>query len=245
MTNKIVALIPARGGSKGVPGKNLRLVGGHPLIAYSIRAALLAKGVDSVVVSTDCPEIASVSKEYGAEVPFFRPAHLAGDRSTDYDVIEHYLSWERQHRASAADWAEYVVHLRPTTPLRDPAVIEQAIQAIRSHAECTSLRSGQEMGETAYKTCEVENGYVKGLCGMGFDADRLNAPRQTFPVTYQLNGYVDILKSAFILQSKLLHGNRCLLFETKPNHEIDRPEDFALVEFLLERQLVSATSLFS
>ncbi|PYR99017.1 MAG: cytidylyltransferase, partial [Acidobacteria bacterium] len=136
--SKVFALIPARGGSKGVPKKNIKLLGGYPLIAYSIAAAKLCPLVDRIVVSTDSEDIANISKKYGADVPFLRPAELATDSSPDRDFILHALAYfERQERNTP----EYIVHLRPTTPLRDPALMAEAIECIRNNSEATSLRS--------------------------------------------------------------------------------------------------------
>ena len=107
---KIYAIIPARGGSKGVPRKNIRLVGGHPLIAYSIVAARQCRRIDRVIVSTDSPEIADIARAYGAEAPFLRPPELAQDASGDIDFIRHALDWFQQHDHAEP---EMLVHLRP------------------------------------------------------------------------------------------------------------------------------------
>ena len=114
----VVALIPARGGSKGVPKKNIAPLGGHPLIAYSIAAAARCPDIARVIVSTDAPDIAECARAYGAETPFLRPAPLAQDGSTDLDVVVHALEWLAAHEGLRP---ELLVLLRPTTPLRDPA----------------------------------------------------------------------------------------------------------------------------
>ena len=119
----IQAFIFARGGSKGLPGKNMRNFCGKPLIAWSIEQALAVKSINSVIVSTDSQEIAEASREYGAEVPFIRPTEIAGDRSTDFDFIKHALDWLSQNDAEP----DFIVHIRPTTPFRDPAIIDLAV----------------------------------------------------------------------------------------------------------------------
>ena len=112
----VVALVPARAGSKGVPNKNIRSLAGHPLLAYSVRAGVKAGNIDRVIVSTDSAEYADIAKRYGGEAPFLRPAPLAGDRSSDYEFIAHALDWMQQNEKRLPD---LIVHLRPTTPLRE------------------------------------------------------------------------------------------------------------------------------
>ena len=112
--SEVVALIPARAGSKGVPGKNIRLLGGYSLLAWSIAASLKTKSIDRVIVSTDSEEYATLARELGADVPFLRPAELSGDRSTDYDFVLHSLNWLRENSSEP----DYIVHIRPTTPFR-------------------------------------------------------------------------------------------------------------------------------
>ena len=122
---KVVALIPARAGSKGVPNKNIRLLGGHPLLAWSIAACLKSSTIDRVIVSTDSTEYASLAIKLGAEAPFLRPVEISGDRSTDYDFIVHAMDWLAAEKGAP----EYLVHIRPTTPLRDQKMIDDAVAA--------------------------------------------------------------------------------------------------------------------
>ena len=157
---KIYAIIPAWSGSKGVPKKNIRLLGGHPLIAYSIVAARRCRHIDRVIVSTDSPEIADISGAYGAEAPFLRPAELARDSSTDVEFIRHALDWFQDHEHLQP---ELLVHLRPTTPLRESALIDSAIDLIASHDEATSLRSAHQVAEPPEKMFRVEDGFLTGL----------------------------------------------------------------------------------
>jgi CMP-N,N'-diacetyllegionaminic acid synthase len=120
-----IAIIPARSGSKGVIDKNIRVLSGRPLIAYSIQAALIADNIDRVIVSTDSEHYAYIAREYGAEVPFLRPAEISTDFSSDYDLMKHALDWLK---TSEGKIPEYIVHLRPTTPLRDPAIVDAAVE---------------------------------------------------------------------------------------------------------------------
>ena len=126
--SKVIALIPARAGSKGVPNKNTRLLGGYPLIAWSIMAAKKARSIDRVIVSTDSYEYAQLAIQLGAEAPFLRPAEISGDRSTDFDFIAHALDWFADNGGEP----EYIVHIRPTTPFRDPAQIDAAVRLFQS-----------------------------------------------------------------------------------------------------------------
>ncbi len=229
--NGVVALIPARAGSKGVRGKNLRRLMGYPLIAYSIRAALETPGIDRVLFSTESEEYAEIARGYGAETPFLRPAELASDEATDYEVVFHALEWLKANSAEVPRW---VVHLRPTTPLRDPDLIDQAIRTIRNHDQATALRSVHEMPETAYKMMQIHEGRLLCAFTESPELDEGNRPRQQYPKTYQPNGYVDVLKSEFVLNHPgKVHGNHVLAFETPPVVEVDSENDFHLLEFSL------------
>jgi len=238
----IVALIPARAGSKGVPHKNIRPLGGHPLLAWSIQAALRSKLIDKVVVSTDSQEYADLAISLGAEAPFLRPAEISGDRSTDYDFVVHALDWFSAHGGEP----QHIVHLRPTTPLRAPALIDQAIEAFRNHPQATALRSVHEMSESAYKAFELApQGQLKRLGSDSTALDAANNARQQFPATYSANGYVDVLASAFVRRSGLIHGDWVLPFVTPPVVEVDTEEDFAHLEYQLTRMPSIAQQLFS
>lgn len=228
----IIAVIPARSGSKGVPDKNIKLLAGKPLIAYSIAAAKKSKLINRIIVSTDSKKYANIAKKYGAEAPFLRPAELAGGKSTDYDWVNHLLNWLDTNEDNNP---EYLVHLRPTTPLRDPEIIDNAIEELINNSKATALRSGHEMPETAYKQFELENGYYKTICVGSFDLDEANKSRQEFPKTYGPNGYVDVLKTKYILDNHLLHGNHVMGFITKYSTEIDSQEEYQFLEWQINK----------
>ena len=219
----VVALIPARAGSKGVPNKNIRPLNGHPLLAYSVKAGVLTKGIDRTLVSTDSPEYRDICLKYGAEVPFLRPAAISGDKATDLQYVLHTLDWLEREEKRVPD---FIVQLRPTTPLRDPALIREALERMTNDPGPTALRSIQEMSETAYKCFEVENGRLKCIGTGSFDVEEANRPRQSFPATYYPNGYVDILRTSFIRQANKLHGDRVAAFVTPRTVEVDTQEDF-------------------
>jgi len=229
---KIIAVIPARSGSKGLPNKNIKELAGKPLIAYSIMAAQKTKLIDRIIVSTDSEEYASLAIEYKAEVPFLRPAELAGDSSTDYDFVKHLLDWLTENEGYNP---EYIIHLRPTTPLRDPSILNNSIEKFMNNAEATSLRSAHEMPETAYKQFELEGKYFKTICTDSFDLDDANNSRQSFPKTYTPNGYVDILRTSHILVNHLLHGNRVMGYVTDFTIEVDTVDDFEFLEWQINK----------
>jgi N-acylneuraminate cytidylyltransferase len=235
--DKIVAIIPARAGSKGVPNKNVRPLGGHTLLSWSIMACLKSKTIGRVIVSTDSAEYAELARSLGAEAPFLRPPEISGDRATDYDFIVHALDWF----ASNGDEPEYLVHIRPTTPLRDPQLVDDAVQAFISATKGTALRSVHEMSESAYKTFEIApDGQLKRLGSQDTALDSANNARQQFPCTYQANGYVDVLSSAFVRRAELLHGDHVIPFLTPVVVEVDTEDDFAHLEFqLLQSPLIT------
>ena len=237
----ILAVIPARSGSKGVPNKNIKELAGKPLIAYSISAAIKSKLIDRVIVSTDSEKYASISKDYGAEVPFIRPNEYSGDDSTDYDFVKHLLDWLAKNEGNTPD---YIIHLRPTTPLRDPSILDNVIEKFMNNGEATSLRSAHEMPETAYKQFELEGKYFKTICTDSFDLDDANNSRQSFPKTYTPNGYVDILRTSHILENHLLHGNRVMGYVTDFAIEVDTIDDFGFLEWQIKSNNKLINSLF-
>lgn len=240
MTN-IVAVIPARSGSKGVVGKNTKLLAGYPLLSYSIAAAQLTKGIDRIIVSTDSKEYASIARKHGAEVPFLRPDEISSDTSTDYDVIRHLFDWMLR---SEGKLPEYLVHLRPTTPLREVTYIEAAIERMKHTNSATALRSIHEMSETAYKSFEIEKGYLKCICSCSLDIEAANLSRQTYNKTYQANGYVDVIKTAYVIKNNKLHGDHVIAFVTPRVVEVDTVDDFDYLEYLVAKEPAIVNALF-
>ncbi len=226
----VLALIPARSGSKGVPDKNVHHVGGYPMIAWTIRACLLSQCFERVVVSTDSPKYAEIAVAWGAEAPFLRPGHLATEDSEDYETIIHALDWLKDNAFDPL----LLVHMRPTTPLRDPALIRQAIGAFDRATGSTALRSVHEMSESAYKTFEVEStGVLRAVGATTTATDAANTGRQQFPATYQANGYVDVLSVDFIRSTGNLHGDRVEPFVTPSVTEVDAIDDLNYLEYQL------------
>lgn len=227
---KTVALVPARAGSKRVTGKNLRRLGGHPLVAYAIAAARASAEIDDVVVTTDSPEIAEVARRYGASVPFLRPAHLSGDDSLDIDFFNHYLGTLSQRGITPP---ELIVHLRPSTPLRDPRVVDQAVRFLRVHPQLTSLRSMHRTSQTPYKMFRREGAIAQPFMTLAGERESYNLPRQRFEDAYEPNGCVDVIRPSVLASTGLLHGGAMAIWETEPVPDIDEPADLQRAEQLL------------
>ena len=228
---KIVAIIPARSGSKGIKNKNLALLDNHPLIAYSIVLAKMVPQIDKVIVSTDSKRYAEISKKFGAEVPFLRPAKLSGSKSSDYDFMLHAVKWFEKNNKLP----EYFVHLRPTTPLRDPSIVKKAIDHMISNKEATALRSCHLAPESPFKWFRInKKGFFTDLSGKDTKLDEYNGPRQNYPDVFIPNGYVDIVRSSVIKEQKLLHGNKVLAFQTPFCNEVDTVEELELIKYQLK-----------
>ena len=226
----IIALIPARSGSKGLTNKNIKELGGFSLLEWSIKACQKSKLIDRIYVSTDSEEYRDLAIKAGAEVPFLRPKILSKDDSTDIEFINHALCWMEINNL----FPEIFVHIRPTTPFRNPLIIDQAIRSFKSCPSATSLRSVHKMSESAYKTFEIGNKkFLKCTFTDEYNVDINNGPRQAFPDTFYPNGYVDVLSTKFIKNNNKLHGSNCLSFITEFSIEVDTKEDFDLLEFKL------------
>lgn len=221
-----MAVIPARGGSKSVPKKNIRQFQGHPLVAFSIAAAKLSKEIDRVIVSTDSAEIAEISRQYGAEVPFLRPSEYARDDSPDIDFIKHIINWMYINEKRIP---KFLVHLRPTTPIRDTILIDEAVCSIKQDENATSLRSGSICVHPPYKWFKKAGTYLEPLI-QGMTCDEANLPRQDFPEVYVPNGYVDVIKADFVIKTDLLHGNRMIGYKTEEVPDIDTEWDLKKLE---------------
>ncbi len=229
---EVLALIPARGGSRGIPRKNLLMVAGKPLIAHSIEHARASGLVTRTIVSTDDAEIADVARRYGAEVPMMRPAEFAGDRSTDLDVFRHALGWLREHEGYACD---AVVHLRPTAPVRRVALVDAAVAMLLASPAADSLRSVSLPGQTPYKMWRLSDGWLRPLVELEGIVEAHSRPRQELPPVYWQNGYVDVIRPRTILTLGTMAGHHVLPFVIDdPVPEIDYREDVPALEAALE-----------
>src|SRR5512141_50893 len=180
MKPEVLALIPARGGSKGIPRKNIRPFAGYPLIAWSIAAAKQSSFVTRLIVSTDDPEIAAVARECGAETPFLRPSELAQDNTTDLPVFEQALAWLEENEGYQP---EVLVQLRPTSPIRPRDCVDNAVKILLAHADADCVRGVVPAGQNPHKMWRFagEGQPMKPLLQVEGIAEPYNAPRQILP----------------------------------------------------------------
>jgi CMP-N,N'-diacetyllegionaminic acid synthase len=228
MKNKIIAVIPARSGSKSVKDKNIKMLAGKPLIAYSIEQCFKSRLFKNVYVSTDSKKYARISQRFGPVKIILRPKKISNDMSTDYEMIKHLID-------NIDDNYEYIAHIRPTTPQRNIKDLKKAISAF-INSNFSSLRSVHEMSESSYKTVEILNGQLKTLKKLKLSLDDINMPRQNFPKTYSPNGVIDIYKKSIIINKKKLLGNKIKAFITSRSQEVDVIEDFKYLEYLWQNK---------
>ena len=172
---EVLAIIPARGGSKGIPRKNIRNFAGYPLLAYSIAAGLQAKSVTRVIVSTDDEEIAVVAREFGAGTPFMRPVEFAQDDTTDLPVFQHALAWLAEHEGYKP---EVVVQLRPTSPIRPRDCVDSAVNTLLAHPDADSVRGVVPAGQNPHKMWRISgrDGRMTPLLAVAGITEPYNAP---------------------------------------------------------------------
>lgn len=236
---EIIAIVPARSGSKGIKDKNIIDFCGFPLMAYSIMTARMCEFINHVIVSTDSEVYAEIAKQYGAEVPFLRPKDISGSASQDIDYLNHALQVLGNKSNSVP---EYIVLLRPTTPLRDIDTVTRAILTMKANETCSAVVSVHYTDECPYKWMKVsKSGYLESPF-QGMHPDDVNLPRQSFEKLLIPDGYVDILKSETILEEHCVYGERALPFMVQSNVvDIDNMAD-------LERAIQSdvfATKIYS
>jgi len=228
-----LAIIPARGGSKGIPGKNIRSFGGYPLIAWSIAAARQSALVTRLIVSTDDEAIAAVAREYGAETPFLRPAALAQDDTTDFPVFEHAISWLDEHEGYRPD---IVVQLRPTSPVRPNDLVEQAIRRLLEHHDADCVRGVVAATQNPFKMWRShgEDQPITPLLQVDGIAEPYNAPRQFLPPVYWQTGHIDVIRISTIVQKRSLTGEVIYPLMVDPRYavDIDTQSDWARSEAL-------------
>lgn len=228
---EILALIPARGGSKGIPRKNLLPVAGRPLIAYPIATALASQCITRTIVSTDDAEIAEASRAAGAEVPFIRPAAYAHDTATDLDVFRHALTWLREHEGYTCD---LVVHLRTTAPVRHAAVVDEAITRLLARPDAHALRSVSRPHQSPFKMWRPAGDFIEPLVPVAGLAEAHSQPRQVLPEVFWQSSYVDIVRPEVVLDLGMIAGHRVLPFLiTDPSPDLDDVEDIPALEAAL------------
>ena len=230
---EVLAIIPARGGSKSISRKNIRSLAGYPLIAYSIAAGLAAQTVDRVIVSTDDEEIARIAREFGAETPFIRPISLAMDDTPDLPVFEHALTWLAENEGYQP---QIVVQLRPTSPFRRTQHIDQAVYRLIERPEADAIRTVCTPFQNPFKMWKIDSdGFLQPLIDIGV-AEPYNLPRQALPDVYWQTGYVDVAWTDTILTKHSMTGEAILplLIEAEEWIDIDSLDDWRRAERLLE-----------
>ena len=228
----VLAIIPARGGSKSIPHKNIRLFANHPLIAYSISAGLAAESVTRVIVSTDDQDIADISLKYGSEIPFLRPAVLAQDDTPDLPVFQHALEWLENNEQYTPD---IVVQLRPTSPFRRIQHIDSAVLRLLEHPEADAVRTVCIPFQNPFKMWRIEsNGFMQPVMDIGVP-EPYNLPRQSLPKIYWQTGYVDAIWTDTIRTKHSMTGERILPLIIGADEwiDIDSPDDWRRAERLI------------
>jgi YrbI family 3-deoxy-D-manno-octulosonate 8-phosphate phosphatase len=231
----ILALIPARGGSKSIPHKNIHPLAGFPLIAYSIAAAKQSKLVTRTIVSTDDDEIAYIAREFGAETPFMRPTEFAQDNTLDYPVFTHALTWLKEHEGYQPD---ILVQLRPTSPLRPPDCVDQAVQILLDHSKADSVRGVIPSGQNPFKMWKVsDQGRMTPLLSLSGVSEPYNSPRQVLPQTYWQTGHIDAIRLSTIINKHSLSGDIIYPLQIDPRYaiDIDTLRDWQRAEWLINQ----------
>jgi YrbI family 3-deoxy-D-manno-octulosonate 8-phosphate phosphatase len=229
---EVLAVVPARGGSKSIPRKNIRPLAGHPLLAYSIAAGLQSDSVTRVIISTDDEETAEIARKYGAEVPFLRPPELASDVTPDLPVFQHALDWLESEEGYRPD---IVVQLRPTSPVRPPDCIDTAVKILLANPEADSVRGVVPSGQNPYKMWRIsEDEYLEPLLNIDQD-EPYNMPRQELPQTYWQTGHIDVIRPATIKEKKSMSGDIILPLFIDPMYtvDIDTLRDWQRTEWMM------------
>ena len=243
----ILAIIPARSGSKSVIDKNIRLIDGKPMLAYSIAHAQQSEYIGRVILSTDSEKYADIGREYGAEVPFLRPAEYATDTALDFDVFYHALTWLKEHEDYVP---ELVVQLRPTYPVRRVSDIDNMIRQMLDDPSIDSMRCIAPAGEVPHKMWLIGQ---EGTDGAGADVpeantavpirplltdirEAYNMPRQQLPKIYYQNANIDVIRSHVILEQHSMSGKNIAGYVMSENYDIDTEEEFARAQEKLSIQ---------
>ena len=226
----VIGIVPARAGSKGLPRKNIAPLCGKPLIAWSIEAGLRSQYIDLVIVSTDSNKIASIAAEYGASVPFIRPAELATDKTPTIDVVIHALEYLHNERKQRFD---YTVLLEPTSPLRDEADIDRAIKQLVDNVGASSLVgiSRTEAQNPEFLVCLSENNFLRG-----FDQSEIKpVRRQEIKDVYFLEGSIYVSDTKTLIARRTFCHQETLgcIFPKWKSLEVDDLEDLIMVEALM------------
>ena len=228
---KILGIICARGGSKGVKNKNIKELNGKPLIAYSIEFFKKWGKADEIVVSTDSEKIADIAKKYGAEIPDLRPKELAADNTFKLHVIQHFVKICEQQKNKKYD---IIVDLDPTAPLRKQRFLNEAFEKfIKSNAN--NLYSVTKARKSPYfNMVEIDK---NGFSHLSKQSNTVS--RQTAPIVFEMNASIYIYNRDFLLKTDTLHSDKTIIYEMSdiPSIDIDSELDFKFVEYLLKNKV--------
>lgn len=229
---KIIAIIPARGGSKGIPRKNIKLLAGKPLIAYTIEAALKSKYLDRVIVSTEDREIAEISKKYGAEVPFFRPKKLAGDEVPVIPYIPRHVLEELEKRENFKP--DIIVILQPSSPLRGTKYIDLAIEKLIK-TKCDWVVTVSKVNQHPFRMRKMKGDKLEPL----FKKENIWAQRQDLPPVYHFNGAVYVTWKNVLIQKEVFKNKdwRGVVMKEEDAVDIDEILDFLIAESILNNKI--------
>jgi len=227
----VLAIIPARSGSKGLPGKNMKELCGKPLIAWSIEQAKSCNDVDRIVVSTDDRGIAEVAKKYGAELPFMRPAELANDTASTIDVIFHTIGWLKKYKDYQAG---YILLLQPTSPLRTVEDIRAAIQMLKDENARAVVSVCETDHHPWWSNTLPEDGNMKDF----IRPEIRNKRRQELPVFYRLNGAIYLADTDYLYKHNGFFGPDTFAYKMLKNRsvDIDSDVDFKLAALLVKEE---------
>ena len=238
MTSRIVGLIPARAGSKRVPNKNVLQLQGHPLLAYTISAALDSGVFEKVIVSTDSEEYAQIALHYGAEVPFLRPNSLAQDSSADIGWVAHAL----ENLALIGYEFEIFSILRPTSPFRNASTIRRAYEEFSSRTDIDSIRAVELCSQHPGKMWRIKGDHLVPLLSVQPDGlDWFSSPTQSLPEVWVQNASLEIAFSRCVLESESISGSRIAPFKTvfPEGIDINSEFDFAKAKMVVDEGLFS------
>lgn len=228
----VLAIIPARSGSKSVVDKNIRMIDGKPMIAYSIEHALGSRYITRTIVSTDSEKYADISRKYGAEIPFIRPQEYATDTALDIDVFYHALDFLRKTEGYVP---EIVVQLRPTYPIRRISDIDSMIEVLLENEELDSIRCIAPAKEIPQKMWFLEaDGLIRPV--MNEPRECYNMPRQELEKAYYQNACIDVMRSRVILDMHSMSGDKIAGYLMDENYDIDTEEDFLRARRCLEEK---------
>jgi len=229
----IYTIIPARGGSKSIPRKNIKNLAGSPLIKYSIDYSLKSKYIHRTIVSTDDEEIAKIARDCGADVPFLRPSIFAQDLSQDFPVLNHaMLECQKIYNETA----DIFILLRPTSPLRPEGLIEKGVDILMKNPSATSVRAIARVKQHPYRQWTFSNGHIKPFVrATSATKEPYNVPRQSLPDVYFQTGDIEVIRKETLLSGSI-SGDKIfpIMIEADSVLDIDSPADLENANYRLE-----------